>query len=52
MATGIRRANRDDPEFLAWVMLSASRAYLSKGISDLNIGAGEQPLTPNHGVIG
>jgi ribosomal protein S18 acetylase RimI-like enzyme len=41
MAIAVRRAGRDDTEFLAWVMLSASRAQLSRGVWDLLIGADE-----------
>jgi ribosomal protein S18 acetylase RimI-like enzyme len=35
----IRRANRDDADFLAWVMLAASRSHLDRGLWDLIIGA-------------
>jgi ribosomal protein S18 acetylase RimI-like enzyme len=38
---GIRPAIRDDAEFLAWVMLAASRAHLRRGVWDLIIGADE-----------
>ena len=31
----------DDAEFLAWVMLSASRSHLTRGLWDLIIGADE-----------
>jgi ribosomal protein S18 acetylase RimI-like enzyme len=41
MTTSIRRARIDDAEFLAWVMLSASRAHLAQGGWDLFIGADE-----------
>ena len=37
----IRRATRDDAEFLAWVMLASSRSHVSRGIWDLIIGAGD-----------
>jgi ribosomal protein S18 acetylase RimI-like enzyme len=39
MTTTVRRASRDDAGFLAWVMLSASRAHLSRGVWDLLIGS-------------
>jgi ribosomal protein S18 acetylase RimI-like enzyme len=41
MAPHIRRGTRDDAEFLAWVMFSASRAHLKRGLWDLIIGADE-----------
>jgi GNAT superfamily N-acetyltransferase len=41
MAASIRRANLDDAEFLAWVMLAASRSHLARGLWDLIIGADE-----------
>jgi hypothetical protein len=41
MSTCTRRANRDDAEFLAWVILSASRSHLTRGLWDLIIGADE-----------
>lgn len=41
-AVSIRRAGRQDADFLAWVMLSASRGHLSCGVWDLIIGADEQ----------
>lgn len=34
----IRRARREDADFLAWVMLAASRAHLTRGVWDLIIG--------------
>jgi len=37
----IRRAAPDDADFLAWVMLTAARAHLSRGPWDLIIGADE-----------
>ena len=37
----IRRATRDDAEFLAWVMLASSRSHVASGIWDLIIGAGD-----------
>lgn len=37
----IRRAAPDDADFLAWVMLTASRAHLERGPWDLIIGADE-----------
>src|SRR5438477_11649973 len=42
MATTIRRAKADDADFLAGVMLSASRAHLPRGVWDLIIGADVQ----------
>jgi ribosomal protein S18 acetylase RimI-like enzyme len=39
MAVHIRRANSGDAEFLAWVILSASRSHLARGLWDLIIGA-------------
>jgi ribosomal protein S18 acetylase RimI-like enzyme len=41
MAVRIRPANSGDAEFLAWVMLSASRAHLTSGLWDLIVGADE-----------
>jgi hypothetical protein len=41
MAPGIRRGRSDDAEFLAWVMLAASRAHLTRGLWDLIIGSDE-----------
>jgi GNAT superfamily N-acetyltransferase len=41
MAPRIRRGAREDAEFLAGVMLSASRAQLKRGLWDLIIGADE-----------
>ncbi len=41
MAMSIRRARQEDAEFLAWTMLSASRAHLKCGVWDLLIGADE-----------
>ena len=41
MPIRIRRATADDADFLAWVMLSASRAHLARGVWDLVIGADE-----------
>jgi ribosomal protein S18 acetylase RimI-like enzyme len=38
MAGLIRRGNAADAQFLAWVMLSASRAHLSRGVWDLILG--------------
>ena len=35
----IRRATRDDADFLAWVMLASSRSHVSRGIWDLIIDA-------------
>jgi len=34
----IRRARRDDVKFLAWVMLSASRGHVKRGVWDLLLG--------------
>jgi GNAT superfamily N-acetyltransferase len=42
MPTIIRRAQARDAEFLAWIMLSASRAHLPLGVWDLLIGAEER----------
>jgi ribosomal protein S18 acetylase RimI-like enzyme len=39
MAVHIRRANSGDAEFLAWVILAASRSHLARGLWDLIIGA-------------
>jgi ribosomal protein S18 acetylase RimI-like enzyme len=39
MTTTVRCASRDDAGFLAWVMLSASRAHLNRGVWDLLIGS-------------
>lgn len=39
MDSTIRRATRDDTDFLAWVMLASSRSHVSRGIWDLIIGA-------------
>jgi ribosomal protein S18 acetylase RimI-like enzyme len=41
MALRIRRGRADDADFLAWVMFSASRAHLARGLWDLIIGADE-----------
>ena len=41
MSSRIRRANSSDAEFLAWVMLSASRSHLTRGLWALIIGADE-----------
>lgn len=41
MTTRIRRATREDADFLAWVILSASRSHLSRGVWDIIIGADE-----------
>lgn len=41
MAIQVRRGRRDDADFLAWVMLCASRAHLPRGVWDLIIGGGE-----------
>src|SRR5580658_1799737 len=41
MAISIHSANAGDADFLAWVMLSASRAHLSRGVWDLIIGGDE-----------
>jgi ribosomal protein S18 acetylase RimI-like enzyme len=38
----IRSASRDDQDFLAWVMLSVSRAHLARGLWDLIIGSDER----------
>ena len=39
MAIHIRHGRADDADFLAWVMFSASRAHLARGLWDLIIGA-------------
>ena len=41
MTVRIRRARREDAEFLAWVTLSASRSHLARGVWDVIIGADE-----------
>lgn len=41
MTVSIRHARANDAEFLAWVMLSASRGHLQQGVWDLIIGADE-----------
>jgi ribosomal protein S18 acetylase RimI-like enzyme len=41
MAVEIRQGRNQDADFLAWVMLSASRAHLPRGVWDLIIGGGE-----------
>jgi GNAT superfamily N-acetyltransferase len=41
MRLRIRRASFDDVDFLAWVMYSASRSHLTRGLWDLIIGANE-----------
>jgi ribosomal protein S18 acetylase RimI-like enzyme len=38
----IRRGTPEDADFLAWVMLAASRAHLTRGIWDLIVGADEK----------
>jgi ribosomal protein S18 acetylase RimI-like enzyme len=40
-APSIRPATAEDAAFLAWIMLSASRAHLARGVWDLLIGADE-----------
>jgi ribosomal protein S18 acetylase RimI-like enzyme len=42
MSISVRWARREDGDFLAWVMLTASRAQLKRGIWDLIICAGER----------
>lgn len=37
----IRRGRAEDAEFLAWVMLAASRAHMARGLWDIIIGADE-----------
>jgi ribosomal protein S18 acetylase RimI-like enzyme len=37
MSISVRRARREDDDFLAWAMLAASRAHLKRGIWDLII---------------
>jgi ribosomal protein S18 acetylase RimI-like enzyme len=37
----IRRGRADDAEFLAWVMLAASRAHMTRGLWDVIIGTDE-----------
>jgi ribosomal protein S18 acetylase RimI-like enzyme len=41
MATKIRRGNPGDADFLAWVMLAASRAQLPRGLWDVIVDTGE-----------
>lgn len=41
MSVSIRRGRAEDAEFLAWVMLAASRAHMTRGLWDVIIGAGE-----------
>ncbi len=41
MALRIRHGRAEDADFLAWVMFSASRAHLTRGLWDLIIGADE-----------
>lgn len=41
MDVRIRRGHADDAEFLAWVMLAASRAHMARGLWDVIIGADE-----------
>lgn len=41
MSIRIRRGRRDDADFLAWAMFSASRAHLARGLWDLIIGSDE-----------
>ncbi len=41
MDVRIRRGHAEDAEFLAWVMLAASRAHMTRGLWDLIIGADE-----------
>ena len=41
MDVRIRRGERTDADFLAWVMLASSRSHLSRGIWDALIGADE-----------
>lgn len=41
MDVRIRRGCAQDAEFLAWVMLAASRAHMARGLWDLIIGADE-----------
>lgn len=42
MSVSVRKARREDADFLAWAMLIASRSHLARGIWDLIIGADEQ----------
>jgi ribosomal protein S18 acetylase RimI-like enzyme len=42
MSVAVRKAQREDAEFLAWVMLAASRSQLKRGIWDLIICDGER----------
>jgi ribosomal protein S18 acetylase RimI-like enzyme len=41
MGTHVRHATHSDVEFLAWVMLSASRGHLQRGVWDLLVGGGD-----------
>ena len=38
----VRRAEKQDADFLAWVLLSSSRGHLNRGVWDLIIGADDQ----------
>lgn len=42
MSVSVRQAQRGDADFLAWVMLTASRSHLKRGMWDLIIGADSQ----------
>src|SRR5215469_13165718 len=41
MPVEIRQGRHEDADFLAWVMLSASRAHLARGVWDLIVGGDE-----------
>jgi len=41
MGAKIRAARRDDADFLAWVILAASRSHVARGVWDVIIGAGD-----------
>jgi ribosomal protein S18 acetylase RimI-like enzyme len=41
MIPNIRRATPSDADFLAWVMLAASRSHAPRGVWDLIVGAGD-----------
>src|SRR5579884_1156165 len=47
MAIEVRRAQANDGDFLAWVMLAASRGHLPLGVWDLLIGADEAGCLEN-----
>jgi ribosomal protein S18 acetylase RimI-like enzyme len=44
MGIEIRDANREDAEFIAWVMLTAFRSHLERGLWDLVVGGDEKEV--------